>query len=137
MSSRYSSSAQTLTGRPSARYSPAGVASSASGSPSSGSATYKHVDATSVSIESGSAGGAVAGAYGGAAYGRYMPWYWLIWVFVIPLVLFALFMVFPPSWVLECGPNGVQTVSLTRVLGLSVIVGLILVLIFWFIAAWC
>jgi len=135
MASRMSSpSPHSLTGRAVPAYgqqSPVAY----SHSPASKTTTVKHIDASSVSVSESAS--VAASAYGGAAYGRYMPWYWLIWVFLVPLVVFVLMLTFPPSWVLECGPNNAQVVNMTKVLGLSVFVGLLLVLIFWFISAWC
>lgn len=132
------SPAHSLTGRSAYTHSsPAYVQPSAHNGSASKTTTYKHADVKVASVTQEVSAGGVAAAYGGAAYGRYMAWYWLIWVFLIPVVVFVLMLVFPPSWVLECGPNNTQVVNLTKVLGLSVFVGLLIVLIFWFIAAWC
>lgn len=135
------SSSHSLTGQGSTGMGSSFVRPSyAQPSPSSSkTTTYKQADikVASVTQDLGVGAAVTSSAYGGASYGRYMPWYWLLWVFLVPAVCFAIFLTFPPSFVMECGPNNTQVVNMTKVFGLSVFVGWFIVLIFWFIAAWC
>lgn len=94
-------------------------------------ASYKHTDTTLLTSE----GATGSGMYGGASYGRYMPWYWLLWVFILPLVIWVLLIVFPPQFILE-GENN-NKVNVAKALGVSILVGWVILLIFWAISAWC
>lgn len=71
--------------------------------------------------------------YGGQSWGKYMPWYWLIWILLIPLFIYVVLQAFPPCWVLEQSASGLTAVNNVKLLGLSFFVGWLIVLIFWII----
>jgi uncharacterized integral membrane protein len=106
-------------------------------------ASYVHKDITKVNIGGGEGevahnGGGGWRPYGGAWWGRYMGWMWLIWVFLIPIIIFILLLVFPPQCLLYTNPStGIQTVDLTRTLLVSIFVGWFILLIFWILCAFC
>jgi hypothetical protein len=101
-----------------------------------GSFTHKSVDITK--INAGAEGGEMShhggggwGAYGGHWIGGYLGWYWLLWVFIIPMIIFFILLVFPPSCILTTNAAGQPVLDLTRLFFISLFVGWFIVLIFW------
>lgn len=93
------------------------------------SSTYANVTRTeTLEME-----GAPTGAYGGASWAKFMPWYWLIWILLIPIFIYVILQAFPPCWATETTPSGHTVVSNVKTLGISIFVGWLIVLIFWVI----
>lgn len=92
----------------------------------------------SLSVQGGeNAGGAVlSGAYGGATYGRYMCWWWIVVIFVLTALFWVILTTFPSKCLTSIDNSGVRQVDLTKVLGASFVAALFITLIFWLIAAW-
>jgi hypothetical protein len=80
----------------------------------------KNIDVTKVELEGMEEGHSHRGLqpYGGQWWGRYMGWYWLIWIFLVILIIFMLLLIFPPSWVLIQTQNG-PVLDLTRLFFIS------------------
>ena len=106
--------------------------------------SYMHKEVNMTKITPGGEGGEMMhhggnafGGYGGHWVGNYMWLYWLLWVFLVPLIIFFILLVFPPSCILTTNAAGQQVLDLTRLFFISLFVGWFIVLIFWVISAFC
>jgi amino acid transporter len=83
-------------------------------------------------------GGALfAGGYGGSPAGRYMVWFWIVVILVLIAFIFVTLQAFPPQGVTSIDADGNRSVDSVKLFGVSVVVALIIVFIFWIITCFC